>query len=199
MRREPRSSKVISQLGRRLRDERVRSGISQRTLADRTGVSASLISQLENSKTRPSLSTLLVVADELGMSVDWLIRGLQPDAGRCPPVEPIDIAPDVVSNHVTVNNGAKARWTQLNDGAGKVRFLYATIRPGGSWPPDDGFVQHNGREYAYVLSGLLRLAVATSQYILEPEDAIAFDSHCAHRVENHGTEVAHAVWFIWEG
>jgi quercetin dioxygenase-like cupin family protein/DNA-binding XRE family transcriptional regulator len=59
-------------LGERIRAERVRQGISLRGLARTVGVSASMISQIETSKTQPSVSTLYAITSALGMSIEDL-------------------------------------------------------------------------------------------------------------------------------
>lgn len=59
--------------GARLRAERERHHLSLRALAKRVGVSASLISQIETGKARPSVNTLYAIATELGVSVDDLL------------------------------------------------------------------------------------------------------------------------------
>ena len=59
-------------LGRRIREERVRQGISLRGLAREVGVSASMVSQIETSKTQPSVSTLYAITSALGISIEDL-------------------------------------------------------------------------------------------------------------------------------
>src|ERR1700735_2792991 len=44
-------------------------------LARRVGVSASMLSQVENDRTRPSVSTIYAIAAELGLSIDALLSG----------------------------------------------------------------------------------------------------------------------------
>jgi transcriptional regulator with XRE-family HTH domain/mannose-6-phosphate isomerase-like protein (cupin superfamily) len=61
-----------SALGTRLRQARLRSGITVRELARQLGVSASFVSQLENGKSQPSVSTLYALAQCLGESIDRL-------------------------------------------------------------------------------------------------------------------------------
>ena len=62
-------------IGDRLREERLKAGISQRELARRVGLSASLISQLESGLSKPSVGTLYAIVTELGVSVERVIRG----------------------------------------------------------------------------------------------------------------------------
>jgi transcriptional regulator with XRE-family HTH domain/quercetin dioxygenase-like cupin family protein len=60
----------LSALGRRIREERLRRGVSLRSLARDVGVSASMISQIETAKSRPSVSTLYAITSALGMSIE---------------------------------------------------------------------------------------------------------------------------------
>ena len=65
----------LEDIGTRLREERDRVGISQRELARRIGLSASMISQIESGQSKPSVSTLYAIVTELGVSVDDIFRG----------------------------------------------------------------------------------------------------------------------------
>jgi transcriptional regulator with XRE-family HTH domain len=82
-------------IGGHLREVRVARGLSLRALAERVGVSPSLISQVETGRARPSVRTLYAIASELRISLDEL---LFPDAAQ-EPVGPIEAegsaSPDV--------------------------------------------------------------------------------------------------------
>ena len=60
---------AVLQIGGRIRAERVRRGISLRSLARGVGLSPSLISQIETGKCQPSVSTLYAITTALGVSV----------------------------------------------------------------------------------------------------------------------------------
>lgn len=64
----------LDQLGARLAEGRRTQPLSQRELARRVGVSASLISQIESGKVQPSVATLMAIVDELGLSIDQVLR-----------------------------------------------------------------------------------------------------------------------------
>src|SRR5580765_6454047 len=76
---------ALDAIGDRLREERVKAGISQRELARRLGLSPSLISQLENGQSKPSVGPLYSIVTELGVSLDHVIRGADTSDGgsRC--------------------------------------------------------------------------------------------------------------------
>jgi transcriptional regulator with XRE-family HTH domain len=60
-------------VGSLIRRERQNQGLSLRELARRVGVSASMLSQVETGRTRPSVSTIYAIATELGLSIDALL------------------------------------------------------------------------------------------------------------------------------
>lgn len=72
-------------LGARLREVRLRSGLSLREVARRLGVSPSFVSQLETGKSQPSVATLYSMAQLLRVSIDELFA--QPEPGRTEPAD----------------------------------------------------------------------------------------------------------------
>jgi len=59
-------------LGKAIKDLRRKTGLTQNDLADRVDITQSHLSQLENGKKEPSLSTLDRIAEEFGLSVPAL-------------------------------------------------------------------------------------------------------------------------------
>ncbi len=68
-------------LGMKIREARVRQGLSLRALAAQIGVSASLLSQIENGKTQASVRTLFALSIRLEFSIDELVaKSMKPGA-----------------------------------------------------------------------------------------------------------------------
>lgn len=72
-------------VGKRIKELRTRTGMSQKELADKVGLTPSFISQLENNQIAPSLGSFIQICDALGVSLSdtlerktgeahWLIR-----------------------------------------------------------------------------------------------------------------------------
>src|SRR5690606_30278950 len=76
-------------LGRRVREEREKRGVSVRGLARDVGVSASMVSQIETGKSQPSVSTLYAITTALGITVEELftprLDGPDPAGAAGPP------------------------------------------------------------------------------------------------------------------
>ncbi|MFD3005108.1 helix-turn-helix domain-containing protein [Thermus tengchongensis] len=61
-------------VGQKLRELRLKRGLSQTKLAQKVGVSQTFISALEMGLKQPSLKTLLALADALSVSPDELLH-----------------------------------------------------------------------------------------------------------------------------
>jgi transcriptional regulator with XRE-family HTH domain len=189
-------------IGDRLRAERTKAGISQRELARRLGLSASLISQLESGLSKPSVGTLYAIVTELDLSLDKLLRGDEHprrsesgtgpggDGGRPSPL----VHPE---QRKSIDLASGVRWEQLtSDTEDGVDFLHAIYEVGGASTPDESLMRHHGREYGYVVTGRLGIQLGFELFELESGDSIAFDSTQPHRLFNIGEEPVHAIWFV---
>jgi transcriptional regulator with XRE-family HTH domain len=62
-------------LGSRVADIRASNGMLQKDLADKAGISVGFLSEVENGRRTPGAEVLLRIADALGASLDYLLRG----------------------------------------------------------------------------------------------------------------------------
>ncbi len=61
-------------LGKRIRHFREKKGLSQYDLSDRTGISRSYLSRIENGQYNLSLEYLVMIANELAVSIEELLK-----------------------------------------------------------------------------------------------------------------------------
>lgn len=185
-------------IGKRIREERMNAGLSQRELARRLGLSASLISQLESGQSRPSVGTLYSIVTELDVSLDRVIRG-EDFARTSAPDSSQDGAGPVVhpTERQAIDLASGVRWEELtSESENGVDFLHAIYEVGGASTPDDELMRHHGREYGYVISGTLGIQIGFKTHVMSPGDSIAFDSTLPHRLYNAGEEPVSAIWFV---
>jgi transcriptional regulator with XRE-family HTH domain len=193
-------------MGDRLRQARRARGLSLRGLAEVVGVSPSLISQVETGRAKPSVNTLYALANELGISLDVLLfMDTQPPAANGTG-DALGSTLETTSPHVPVQRAASRSTIRLGSGVvwerlttesiRNVDFLHVTYEVGGESSPADAFQRHTGQEWGYVLSGTLTVRIGFDEYLLQPGDAISFDSAVPHRLFNAGDVPARAVWFV---
>ncbi len=206
-------------MGGHLRAARRAHSLSLRELADRLGVSPSLISQVETGRAKPSVSTLYAIASELDVSLDELLfndpdrpaggrtAGLR-QAGARPAAVPQPDAPampaDAADGPIQRSTSRKAIrlasgvvWERLTTASNpSVDFLAVTYEVGGASSPEHEFQRHGGLEWGYVVSGRLGVTIGFDDYVLGPGDAISIDSSIPHRLYNVGDEPVHGIWFV---
>jgi len=187
----------LDELGARLRVERERIGLSQRELARRVGLSASLISQIETGQSKPSVGTLYAVVTELGISIDSLFRDDQEEEAA-PSAAPLGTARPVhPGERPHIDLGSGVHWERLTgEHEVGVDFLRVVYEPGGASTPDGSLMRHAGREYGIVLSGRLTVQLGFERHELAPGDSIAFDSTLPHRFANLSETPVEGIWFV---
>src|SRR5689334_24455412 len=208
-----------------IRRERQRQGLSLRELARRVGVSASMLSQVETDRTRPSVSTIYAIATELGISIDALLSdrdaaGLDAaDAGgvtegggaasavnadtgttgsrRGPSLGELGCQLVSPENRRKLELESGVTWELLSDLLPHlVDFMYVTYEPGGRSSSSGKLMRHTGTEFAYLLRGKLKIQVGFDEYVLQAGDALAFDSSEPHLLVNEGAEPAEGIRFV---
>lgn len=61
-------------VGQRIKELRLKKKISQKELAERCGFTNSLLSKIENGQTSSAIATLSKIAQELGVTLSWLLQ-----------------------------------------------------------------------------------------------------------------------------
>jgi transcriptional regulator with XRE-family HTH domain len=213
---------TIPPVGERIRDVRSRRGLSVRQLAREVGVSASLVSQIENGRSRPSVSTLYAITQALGVSVEDVFdtasevdatsgRSATPgpasgSGGRLPSVaEALTAAPAELALGPLIRPDQReileldsgVTWERLGRISGAtVDFMLVTYAPGGSSSSTDQLMRHPGDEYGYLISGALVVTLGFDEYEVGPGDAISFPSSTPHRYRNDGEVPAVGIWAV---
>ena len=183
------------QIGDGIRARRQTLGLSLRDLADRLGVTASLISQIERGRANPSVSTLYAIVAELELSLDELLFSERRPANRAgapQPTGPIQRAHD--RHRIRLASGVT--WERLTTRSEpSVEFLYVIYDVGGASSESD-HQRHSGHEWGYVISGTLNVTIGFDEYVLRPGDSVSLDSTTPHRLANAGDTPVHAIWFV---
>ena len=171
------------QLGRKIRDLRLRRGLTVQQLAEATGLSKGFVSQVENGRTSPSLATLQDLARSLETSVAYLV------------VEE-DQMPYVVRRHQRPNMSVNGNGSRVEVMSAQPRrnleLLQADLPPGVSMGGKRQF--HHGEEVILCVEGRITLTCGEHTVALEAGDSCHFDGRVPHSVENTGD--AHARVFI---
>ena len=171
----------IPAIGSRVRALREGMRLSLRDLAERSGVSAPMLSQVERGETSPTLSVASRIAAGLDLSLSQLLRL---DEGG---------AISVVRAAERATGGARSRGhsyevlTPPIPGQ-RAEVSWHVLKPGALTAGEDDPPMHEpgARETAVVLEGALRLHCDGQTHDLAEGDSVTFDSDLPHRFENPG-------------
>ncbi len=160
-------------LGRAVRAERTRLGITLRQLASLSGLSASFISQLENDLVHPSIPTLDRIGRQLGTTAQALIA-----LGDPAPTSVVRRGSPVHPTHAGVASSGRARALVRGDRA------LSALEVNGSPHEFADYFQHPGEEILYIVEGEIELDLDGELIQLAPGDAVTYDGLRPHRTRS---------------
>jgi len=170
----------------RLRELREGQGMSMRTLATKSGLSANALSMIERGKTSPSVSTLYKLADALGISITAFF-GVETEKKKIVFLK---------SDQRTRMSFTRGVFEALGGEqfSGRMEPFMLTLESGASCGPH-GMV-HTGHEFIFCLRGQLDYFVEKEIFHLEAGDSLLFSSQLSHRWRNPSTHVTNALIVI---
>jgi transcriptional regulator with XRE-family HTH domain len=172
-------------VGARVKALREAEGLSLRDLAERSGVSAPMLSQVERGETSPTLTVAARIAAGLQLRLSQLLRL------------------DEQGAVTVVRAGARRRGGNSRRGhryevltaaqpGQRAELSRHELGPGGSTggPEDPPMHEPGSRETALVETGRVALVCDGARYELAEGDTVTFDADLPHHFENPTTEEA---------
>ncbi|MGE5746945.1 MAG: helix-turn-helix domain-containing protein [Solirubrobacterales bacterium] len=179
-------------VGSRVRSLREGMDLSLRELAERSKVSAPMLSQVERGDTSPTLAVAQKIAAGLDLSLSQLLRL---DEGR----------------HVVVVRAGDRR-TRRRRGhrveeltpplpGQRADVSEHTLAPGSATggPDDPPMHEPGSRETAVVLAGAVELFIDGQRYEITQGDSVTFDADLPHHFENNGSTDARLIAIVAAG
>jgi transcriptional regulator with XRE-family HTH domain len=163
---------VLTAVGPRLKELRLRRGATLAQLAETTGISVSTLSRLESGQRRPTLELLLPLARAHRVPLDELV-------GAPPTGDPRIHARPFIRHGRT--------FVPLTRNLGGLH-AYKLIIPGTTGERELEPRTHEGYEWLYVLAGRLRLVLGEHDLVLTTGEVAEFDTRVPHRFTSAGPE-----------
>jgi len=173
-------------VGERLRALRRSRRATLRTVAERSGLSESFLSQVERGRSSASIESLRRVADALGVSMADLF---EPGGLPGPRVLRRDERPALSFGVL----GKKLLLTPRP--LHHLEVFAGELEVGGSTGTEP-YAHGDSEELFVVLSGTVQLELAGELFDLEPGDSIDYRSSTPHRISNTGQDLAEVMWII---
>ncbi len=175
--------------GRAVKQQRDVAGLSLRTLAERSGVSSSMISDIERGAKSPTVTTVVRLAHALGISAAALVDGGPNPAPRI----------RIIRRGEGATGEQPARWENLgpNMPGSRIDFVRYQIPPATVLGPAaahaPGTVEH-----VHVAAGTIRVTVGDEAVELSAGDSCSCRTDVPHGVENPDPSTTALIYLIVE-
>lgn len=171
------------EIGEKIKRMRLRLGLTQEELADRTELTKGFISQLERDKTSPSIATLMDILEALGSNVSEFFSET--------PNEKIVYSADDMFLKEDEELDSSVCWLVPNAQKNAMEPILVTLRPGGSTYEQE---PHEGEEFGYILTGTVILHNGEKKVKAKKGDSFYFHPTGIHYLENTGRTEAKLIW-----
>jgi transcriptional regulator with XRE-family HTH domain len=174
---EPAES-IHRDLGSRLKHLRAARSWSLEALANASGVSRSMLSQIEREQANPTLAVTLRIARAFGLSLGELLEA--PGAGSAITV----IRADDHAFHYRSDKDCRIRTLSPLNLEKDVEFYEIRLQPGGALRSSPHF--EGTREFLTVQKGRVRVESAADVEELSPGSSASYRADVAHAIINSG-------------
>src|SRR5437660_2998035 len=171
----------IPPVGPRVRALREAEGLSLRDLADRSGVSAPMLSQVERGETSPTLTVAARIAAGLELRLSQLLRL---DEGGSVTI----VRASRRQRGGSARRGHRFEVMTAAQPGQRAELSRHALAPGGATggPGDPPMHEPGSREIALVEHGRVALVCDGKRYELSDGDCVTFDADLPHHFENDG-------------
>lgn len=179
-------------VGSRIKALREAMALSLRDLSERSGVSPTMLSQVERGSTSPTLAVAGKIASGLDLSLSQLLR--------------LDEAPHVLVSHAADHRRHERGGHRIEELTPPLPGLRADVS---THELDAGAItatagdapmhEPGSRETAVVLKGQVVLVFGEDEYLLDPGDSVTFDADLPHHFENQSGEPTRFIAVIAAG
>ena len=179
-----------AKIGKNIKSLRVSRNLTLEALAGRTGLTKGYLSKVENSKKSPPVSTLIVIAKALGVTLSDIF-GEEISPNRCAVVNKEE-------RHLMARSGVDFGYsyeTLAHKYPNKKMVPSILTIPRGGHKSD--LFQHEGEEMMLVFEGRMRFFHGEEIFILEPGDCVYFDSGIPHGGIADGDQDVKCVMVIY--
>ena len=183
----PPAEAIHQHLGSRVKQLRGGRGWSLEALANASGVSRSMLSQIEREQANPTLAVTLRIARAFGLSLGELLE--MPGAASSVTV----IRADDHTYHYRSDKDCRIRTLSPLNLEKDVEFYEIRLQPGGALRSSPHF--EGTREFLTVQKGRVRVESAGDAEELNPGDSASYRADVPHAIINSGKGAA-AVFLI---
>ena len=176
--------------GDKLRAVRERRSLTLKEVAEKTGISESMVSQIERNRVSPAIDTLFSIADVLDIDFEHLFS----DYRRERAVRIVRAGERSSFSRPGVVYERLAQLEGIAPGLDGIEAYQVELEPGAKTGNNE--YGHRGSELGLVVEGKAELSVGSEVYSLEVGDSVSFASDFPHILANVGETGLRLFWVI---
>jgi len=176
---------ILIQISNRIKERRREKNITVQELAVRANVSKGLISQIENSRTIPSLMVLIEIIKALEIDLNEFFKDIRSKSTDLP----ILVKRKADYDHFEKEHATGFLYHRIftqSINPSTVDIVILELEPDASRP----LVETDAFEYKYIISGEIEYQFNDEKIILNQGDSMLFDGRIPHTPKNMGTTTA---------
>lgn len=170
-------------IGNKIKMLRIKNGLTQEELANRSELSKGFISQIERDLTSPSIATLVDLLQCLGSNLKDFFNEIV-DEKIVFRKEDVFVKENKELDH-------EIRWIVPDSQKNRMEPIMITLAQGGASEVDD---PHEGEEFGYVLSGNVFIHLGSRKYRAKKDESFYFKPSVVHYITNGGKTEARVLW-----
>jgi transcriptional regulator with XRE-family HTH domain len=182
-------------LGANIRKLRQRRSMTLQDVSTISGLSKSLLSQIENESSVPPIPTLVRIAKSLGVNIDYFFCNTQ-DHQRISVLRKNEWQQEVKLPHNRPERSGY-RYIPLAHPTIHQHMEPFWVRFESCKANDQTYYQHTGEEFLYVQEGTLEFNAKGKQVVITSGDSLYFESSIPHMVRSIGQTPASAIAVIY--
>ena len=171
----------VMNIGERLKELRLRNGLTLEELASRSELTKGFLSQVERELTSPSISTLEDILEALGTNLSEFFQKETDEK----------IVFSQQDFFVAEKDAYTIEWIIPNAQKNEMEPILMTL-----YPHEKSMLMesHNGEEFGYILKGNVTLVRGHKRYRLKAKETFYLDGKTSHYLENHSNSEAKILW-----
>jgi transcriptional regulator with XRE-family HTH domain len=186
---------ILIQISNRIKERRREQNITVQELANQANVSKGLISQIENSRTIPSLMVLIDIIRALNIDLNEFFKDIRTKINGSPVLVKRKDEYDYFEKELATGFHYKRIFTRFIDHS-TVDIVILELEPNSTRP----LVETDAFEYKYIISGQIEYQINEDKILLGPGDSLLFDGRIPHTPVNLGADTASMlVIYFFEG
>lgn len=170
-------------IGEKIKQLRMKNGLTQQELANRCELSKGFISQVERDLTSPSIATLVDILECLGTNLKDFFNETND--------EKIIFKKDDIFVQENDDLGYHIEWIVPNAQKNHMEPIIITLEPGGRSEEDD---PHDGEEFGYVLLGSVYIHLGNRKFRAKKGESFYLRPNAVHYISNETKKKAVVLW-----